>query len=358
MPPREVAALFLAIFQARHTPLYTLPRVDCAIPLALPIVNCTKKDTRIEHLLDEAEQHGLCAIAADDNQRRRLGFRVEHGELVNPHPGLYIRADVWNGLNPTKRKRAMVRVLARIHLDRVFAAESAVCMFDLEQPYDIHPEHELTIASPSRSGIHVFAKTGFIKRTLYVPNMQAMSINGVRVTSLARTLFDCARLLPFECMLPIADSAAKAGFDMASLTQFPTTRFDETNRIARLLTYTDPLSDNGGKSRARAVMIAVGYMMPYLQYPCPNPDNPAFPLRVDFIWFLPGDVTVVGEYDGMAKYGNTWTEVNTHVTKQCKRDAYLRKRGVTTIVHFSFDDVIHRELLYRKLDDAGIPRMH
>ena len=47
-----------------------------------------------------------------------------------------------------------------------------------------------------------------------------------------------------------------------------------------------------------------------------------------------------------------------HVTKQCKRDAYLRKRGVTTIVHFSFDDVIHRELLYRKLDDAGIPRMH
>ncbi|WP_165365124.1 hypothetical protein [Bifidobacterium pseudolongum] len=53
-----------------------------------------KKDTRIEHLLDEAEQHGLCAIATDDNQRRRLGRRVEHGELVNPHPGLYIRADV------------------------------------------------------------------------------------------------------------------------------------------------------------------------------------------------------------------------------------------------------------------------
>ena len=60
----------------------------------------------IEHLLDEAEQHGLCAIAADDNQRRRLARRVESGELVNPHPGLYIRADVWNGLNPTKRKRA------------------------------------------------------------------------------------------------------------------------------------------------------------------------------------------------------------------------------------------------------------
>lgn len=159
-------------------------------------------------------------------------------------------------------------------------------------------------------------------------------------------------------MLPIADSAAKAGFDMASLTQFPTAHFNEANNIGRLLTYTDPLSNNGGESRARAVMIAGGYMLPHLQYPCPNPDNPASPLRVDFIWFLPGNVTVVGEYDGMARYGNTWTEVNTHVTKQCKRDAYLRNRGVTTIVHFSFDDVIHRELLYRKLDDAGIPRMH
>lgn len=247
-----------AIFQARHTPPYTLPRVDCATPIAFLIVNCMKKDTRIEHLLDEAEQHGLCAIAADDNQRRRLARRVESGELVNPHPGLYIRADVWNELNPTKRKRAMVRTLARIHLDRVFAAESAVCMFDLEQPYDIHPDNELTIASPSRSGIRVFAKTGFIKRTLYVPNMQAVSVNGVHVTSLARTLFDCARLLPFECMLPIADSAAKAGFDMASLTQFPTAHFNEANNIARLLTYTDPLSDNGGESRARAVMIAGG----------------------------------------------------------------------------------------------------
>lgn len=48
-------------------------------------------------------------------------------------------------------------------------------MFDLEQPYDTHPENELTIASPSRSGIRVFAKTGFIKRTLYVPNMQVVS---------------------------------------------------------------------------------------------------------------------------------------------------------------------------------------
>ena len=127
-------------------------------------------------------------------------------------------------------------------------------------------------------------------------------------------------------MLPIADSAAKSGVDMASLTQFPTSRFDEANKIASILTYADPLSDNGGESRARAVMIAGGYMLPHLQYQFPNMDNPEFPLRVDFIWFLPGDVTVVGEYDGMAKYGNTWTEVNTHVNKQCKRDDYLRKR--------------------------------
>lgn len=175
MPPLPVAALFLAIFQARHTLPYTLPRVDCTALPAFFIVNCMKRDTSIEHLLDEAEQHGLCAIAADNNQRRKLARRVTCGELVTPHPSLYIRADVWNALNPTKRKRAMVRTLARIHPDRVFAAESAVCMFDLEQPYDTHPENELTIASPSRSGIRVFAKTGFIKRTLYVPNMQVVS---------------------------------------------------------------------------------------------------------------------------------------------------------------------------------------
>ncbi|WP_129990095.1 hypothetical protein [Bifidobacterium pseudolongum] len=316
------------------------------------------RDSDIERLLDEAERHGLCVTAADDNQRRKLARRVLCGELTNPHPRLYIRTGMWEGLNPIKRKRTMVRTLARLYPDMVFAAESAVCMFDLEQPYDIHPDNELTVASPSRSGIRVFSKTGFTKRTLYVPNMQPVTLNGVRVTSLTRTLFDCARLLPFECMLPIADSAAKSGVDMASLTQFPTSRFDEANKIASILTYADPLSDNGGESRARAVMIAGGYMLPHLQYQFPNMDNPEFPLRVDFIWFLPGDVTVVGEYDGMAKYGNTWTEVNTHVNKQCKRDDYLRKHGVTTIVHFSFDDVIHRELLYRKLDDAGIPRMH
>ena len=316
------------------------------------------KDTQIEELLDAAERQGRCAIPADANMRRKCASRFASGELINPYPLLYIRAEVWERLNPTKRKRAIVRALSTIHPTWVFAAESAICMFDIEQPYEIHPDGELTIASPARSSTYVCIKHGFVKRTLYVPDMPTTMSGGVQVTSLARTLFDCARLLPFELALPLADSAIRGGgFDITSLTQFPVSSLDDANRINAIVTHADPRSDNGAESRARAVIEEGGYLPPQLQYPFPNPNNPDFPLRVDFAWVFPDGSIIVGEYDGMAKYGATWTEVNTHVSMQCERDDHLRACGVTKIVHFNFDDVIHRERLYRKLDEAGVPRI-
>lgn len=290
--------------------------------------------------------------------RRKFARRTASGELVSPYPLLYIRAEVWERLNPTERKRAMVRTLSATHPTWIFAAESAICMFDIEQPYEIHPDNELTVASPARSGTYVCAKSGFVRRTLYVPDTPTTKSGGVQVTSLARTLFDCARLLPFELALPLADSAIKdAGFDIASLTQFPISGLDEAKKVDAIVTHADPHSDNGAESRVRAVIEEGGYMPPRLQYPFPNPNNPDFPLRVDFAWILSERSIIVGEYDGMAKYGSTWTEVNTHVSRQCERDDHLRQCGVTKIVHFNFDDLIHRERLYRKLDEAGVPRI-
>ena len=72
------------------------------------------RDPDIERLLDEAERHGLCVTAADDNQRRKLARRVLCGELTNPHSRLYIRTGMWEGLNPImhapyRRFRGQVR---------------------------------------------------------------------------------------------------------------------------------------------------------------------------------------------------------------------------------------------------------
>lgn len=334
-----------------------MPGCACTHTFAPHTVVHMRTNTEITRLLDEAQQHNLCATSTDNNQRRKFARRVACGELITPHPRMYVRPEFWENLNPTQRKRAVVQTLAILHPNVVFAAESAMCMFDVEQPYDIHPENEITVASTSHSGTHAIAKSGTIRHTVCMRNLPTVTIEGAVVTSFARTLFDCARLLPFELALPMADAAARKNFDVSVITQFPVSSVDEANKVARVVSGTDARSENGGESRARAVMENGGFMRPHLQYTFPNPNNPDFPLRVDFIWILSDGTIIVAEYDGMAKYGATWTEVNTHVSKQYERDEYLKRCGVTTIVHFNFDDVIHPERLYQKLEAAGVPRI-
>ncbi|MUH58810.1 hypothetical protein [Bifidobacterium canis] len=297
------------------------------------------------------EAHQRCTVARNSNDSRILRRLYINGVLVRPYYRMYARAEYWKSLDPRAQMQHMVITAQAMHPSWVFARESAACMFPSEQSFGIYAPQELVIMSklPPQTNDH--------KNLHRLPweSSQIITIDNVRVTSSTRTLFDCGMKFAFEHTLPLFDSFVQHGVDLDRVRDICVTAKEDTSRIQRLIEFTDPLAENGGESRARAVIIDSGFMPPILQHQFVNPRNPRAPLRSDFLWYGPNGAVIVGEYDGMGKYGTEYSQISEHVARQAARDKILMEQGVTAIVHFTYTDVVNPERLRAKLEAAGVP---
>ena len=110
---------------------------------------------------------------------------------------------------------------------------------------------------------------------------------------------------------------------------------------------------------ARGTIIEQSFMLPEIQSPFVDPQTGKV-YRGDFVWRLADGRIVVGELDGTEKYMNPdmtgRKSIQGVVFAEREREEALERAGVTSIVRFSFDDVIARRPLVDKLVAAGIPR--
>jgi hypothetical protein len=138
--------------------------------------------------------------------------------------------------------------------------------------------------------------------------IEVVVIAGVPVTSLARTVADLGRMLPFEQAVVFADSAMfhrrPGRIDkedvLAVLDHEP--RRPGTRAARRMLEFSTALSESVGESRSRVAIAAAGLPPPVLQWEVNAAETGAFIGRVDMGW--PTQRTV-GEFDGLVKYGRT-----------------------------------------------------
>ena len=137
---------------------------------------------------------------------------------------------------------------------------------------------------------------------------EIVTIGGLPVTSLARTVADLARMLPFEQAVVLGDSAMfhrradrldKA--DVAAVLDHEPRR-PGTRAARRALGFSSALSESVGESRSRVAIAAAGLPPPVLQWEVHAAATGAFVGRVDMGW--PKQRTV-GEFDGLVKYGRT-----------------------------------------------------
>lgn len=309
----------------------------------------------IDPMLDAAQKDTRCAYGTTPAERRAFRRRLAEGTLVSPYRNVYARADYWSTLTPIERVRHTVGALGGAHPNWVFAGPSAACVHGLDHPYAIHASGTVHIASTHAAHARDHDRLERIR----MKSVPAVTISGIRVTPVAHTILDCGMLLPFRQALPLFDSAAKAGVPMSDVESLCADRRLDPARIMPLCAYADPLSDNGGESQARAVIIAEGFIVPELQHRFENPANPASFYRADFTWTFPDGRIVVAEYDGMGKYvmeSNMKREsIQQKVHDERVREEHLRMQGVQAIVRFEFEDVTHPGRLERKLTEAGIP---
>ncbi|WP_055426904.1 type IV toxin-antitoxin system AbiEi family antitoxin domain-containing protein [Bifidobacterium aesculapii] len=308
-------------------------------------------------LLGEAERERRCAIGEGDAMQHALRRRLKSLELVSPYPNLYARTEYWDLLNAEERSLHTIRALAKKRPQWVFAGLSAVCLYGLDHAYGLH---DGTIHIASRGGArHRDSKR---LRRLYMPGVgQPWNCHGIRVTSPARTLIDCAKY-PFANALAIFDSALRRQLiSVEDIRSLAVRTACDDRAVERLASCASPASENGGESLMRGLLIERGFAEPRLQTEFNNPDNPMAPYRVDFCWRLADGRVIVAEYDGMAKYADTSkpnrATLQSKLEYERRREEHLKNQQVTVVQHVVYEDLIRPERLERKLMAAGVPKI-
>ena len=151
---------------------------------------------------------------------------------------------------------------------------------------------------------------------------EIVEVDGRRLTSLARTVADCASMLPPQDGLVLADAALRRGLVREECMELLRARVG--HRGVRRATTVVELADDGaespGESRLRHMVLRAGLPVPRTQVLVETREGPAW-----------GDVgwpqwRLIAEYDGVAKYtaGSTAAEA---VLKERRREIAIERAG-------------------------------
>lgn len=255
-----------------------------------------------------------------DAQLRRS---LQRGDLCRVAAGVYISADAYAELDKRERHRLAVEAAVRACAPGVVVSHASAAVM-----------HGLDCGAVDLSTVHLTrgrGSGGRRSRGLHIhPAILAPSdivlIDGIAVTSLARTLVDVACTASFEEAAVIGDSARRRGIP-AEAIEAVLERARGRRGLSRARVVAEFISsgaESPGESISRVRMRADNWPMPTLQHEIRS--NGRFIARVDFFWKEHG---VVGEFDGMVKYRSG--DPGTTVEREKLREDAIRDAGLEVI---------------------------
>lgn len=239
-------------------------------------------------------------------ERSRFFSSVRKGEFVPIVRGVYVRAEVWETLDRDARYRARAKAAAVLaDAPLVLSGPSSAVMWHLpwvgEWPIRVH------VVEPNAPGGR---SNGILFRhTLGIPD-SLVQIDGMTVTSLARTVIDVARTASFGQAVTVADAALRRtphpvnGVPRTTLTKTDLERELDVVplrqglvKARRVVDFADGAADRPGESMSRVSMSLAGLPAPQLQAKIAGASGKVW--TVDFWW---PEFNLIGEFDGRYKY--------------------------------------------------------
>lgn len=276
----------------------------------------------------------------------------------------YCRTKAWHRLRPGRFvSRSDFDELSAVDRHRVIAEavlDSSIADDAVLSHVSAAVFHGLDLFGADLSRVHVTRNRsggGRITRVRQVHgakyrDSEVVCIDGVRVTSIARTIVDLARSLSFESAVCAADFAARTRAitrDLLIEVLDACPNHPVNRRARRVVDFMDGRSESVGESRARVVLNELGYV-PQLQVRIAD-DRGVF-ARTDF--YLAALVTAV-EFDGKIKYGRLVPEGRSPsdvVWEEKRREDRIRSAGVQ-MVRITWADLEHPDHIDRLIRAAG-----
>ena len=231
-------------------------------------------------------------LGTDDVARLRRS-----GELTRVRRGAYAYAPDEDQVGEKRHRRLVLATAPQLLDGSVVSHGSAAVLhglpvrgFAIEK---VHVTRDRSGHGKRRSVVHVHGAP--------LPASDLTVIDGVLVTSLARTVLDLARTRPMEQAVAAGDVALRLGLSPATLRLglFGMQRWPGVRAARRATEFLDVRSESVGESVSRVRMHLDGLPAPELQQAILGPDGQVI-ARVDFLW---RDQRVAGEFDGKVKYG-------------------------------------------------------
>ncbi|MBG6178913.1 type IV toxin-antitoxin system AbiEi family antitoxin domain-containing protein [Arthrobacter sp. CAN_A1] len=240
------------------------------------------------------------AELADRNvSERQVARLVQTGDLVRLRRGCYLSGQLWEQQSSTTR--ALQRIYAHHHSllrstqsELVYSHTSAARIHGLHL-WNVDDSIHITQSFPTSPHGH-----GPDVRPHYSPLApESVSFRkGLQVTSLERTVVDCARILPYRQSLIIADNALYLGANRP-LMQDICLHFTGHKGIANarmVLDHASALAESPGETLARHVIRRLRLPMPEEQVAVRTRHGNH---RLDFAW---RELLLALEFDGKIKY--------------------------------------------------------
>jgi hypothetical protein len=293
-------------------------------------------------------------VRAAGGDPRELPPACRRGLVVRVRRGVYLSRAIWDDLDG--RERHLLHVLAVLHQARaplLVAGGSAGAAWEL--PFATEWPADVTLLIPGATGGK--SEPGVRRTVASASGAVGAEVDGLPVTSLARTALDMARTEDFARAVAILDRALwvrnpRAVTRDELLDQWG--RAGYVRRAAHLLRAIDfasEWSDSVGESIARVAFHELGFVQPQLQVEL---QDDLGVIKPDFLW--PG--IAAGEFDGKVKYTRqeyTHGDPAEVVWREKRREDRLR-RMVPRVFRLVWDDLSDRARLAGILTDAGVPR--
>ncbi|WP_333786311.1 hypothetical protein [Parolsenella catena] len=246
----------------------------------------------------------------------------------------------------------MAKTLAALHPAWVFSHQTAALFYGLSVSYSCLGKVHYT--TPCRAG-------GQDKG--YTCHHQAKAaewrmIDGVRVSSSERMLYDCLRSLPFADALVIADGALREGVS----TREKLERYlgwhaggRGIRYVRQVLESADGRAESGAESIARATVISLGVPIYDLQLVVADLERPGKTYRLDIVLRRSDDTLVDLEVDGRQKYEllNGPDGAVTAMMAERQREAAITAHGIL-VARIAAADAGNRPVMERKLRAYGV----
>ena len=249
------------------------------------------------------------ALLADGWTERSLETAVRDGRLHVIRRGAFMEREDASGLWPEGAHLAQVIAVARDATGGgVVSHESAGVVWALPLYRHRPPRVHMTTAAPSR----ISSGRDVIRHVAPLPASDIAVVNGIRCTSLERTVFDMIRTLGSEASVAAADAAERQYalrgrvWDEHAVEHWRRSmgeRVDAASgargiRQARwVAAFADGRAHLPGESVSRLQLVRLGFGVPELQVPVPGPGEQTY-----FVDFGLADVRAFGEFDGKDKY--------------------------------------------------------